>query len=215
MTSEPTEPEEAHVVPPYARVGVIGGAIMIFIAGLVWVGSIELEVGKIVNFGPGAIPKILALVLFVSGVAILLKGLFLRGEAAEAITVVYRPPLVLGLAIFLFALFIRGGDFGFFSTPRLGLMVVGPMTVFIAGFATPTARAKELAIMAFGLTAAMIVVFPGLLGVRIPVFPKFIENAVPPSFGVETAIMVLAAIWAVIAVGLYYFFYKLPETRRD
>jgi putative tricarboxylic transport membrane protein len=214
MTSEPAAPQRAGAVPRYARIDVIGGAVMVFIAGLVWDGAIGLSVGKIIDFGPGAMPRALAAILFVAGAAVLLHGLFQRAEEAEAITVAVRPPAMLAMAIILFALFIRGGDFWFLSTPRLGLMVVGPVTVFIAGFATPEANPRELVVMAFGLTAAALLVFVDLLGVPIPVFPGIVEKAIPPSFGVDAAVRVVYAVYGLLTAGLFVTFFGLPEMRR-
>ncbi len=214
MTSEPTAPQRTGAVPRYARIDVIGGAVMVFIAALVWNGAIGLSVGKIVHFGPGAMPRALGAILFVAGAAVLLHGLFQRGEEAEPLMVALRPPLILAIAIVLFGLFVRGGEFWLFSTPRLGLMVVGPLTVFIAGFATPEANPKELVVLAFGLTAAALLVFPDLLGVPIPVFPETIKDAIPPSFGVDAAVRVVYAAYGCLAAVLYVTFFGLPEMRR-
>lgn len=214
MTSEPNTPERAGDVPRYARTDVIGGAAMVFIAGLVWYGSIGLAVGKVINFGPGAMPKALAFILFFAGVAVLLNGLLQRPDGADVVSVALRPPLILGVAIVLFALFIRGGDFGFVTTPRLGLTLIGPVTVVIAGLATPEANLKELVVLAIGLTAAALLVFYDLLGVPIPVFPRFIQDAIPPSFGVDSAVRVLYAVYGVLAAILYVTFFRRPELRR-
>lgn len=215
MTSEPTIPEQTAYVPRYARADVIGGAVMVFIAGLVWYGAIELKLGAVIDFGPGFMPRVLAIILFVAGGAVLIRGLVQSGETAEPLKIAARPPLILSIAIVLFALFVRGGDFGFFTTPRLGLMVVGPLTVIISGLATPEANHKELVVMAFGLTAATMLVFPDLLGVSLPVFPGFIEAAIPPSFGTGNALRVLYVAYGVLTAGLYILFFKMPEMRRD
>jgi hypothetical protein len=215
MTSEPDMPERPGDVPRYARTDVIGGAVMVFIAGLVWYGSIGLSVGKVINFGPGAMPKALALILFVAGGAVLLNGLLQRARGADVVSVALRPPLILGLAIILFALFIRGGDFGLVTTPRLGLTVVGPLTVLIAGLATPEANPRELVVLAFSLTAAALLVFYDLLGVPIPVFPDIVEDAIPPWFGVDAAVRVAYAIYGALAAILFVTFFGLPEMRRD
>lgn len=215
MTSEPSAPERAGDVPRYARTDVIGGAVMVFIAGLVWYGSIGLAVGKIINFGPGAMPRALALILFIAGGAVLLHGLLQRADAADAVSVALRPPLILGLAIVLFALFIRGGDFGLITTPRLGLTLVGPVAVLVAGLATPEANLKELVVLALGLTAAALLVFYDLLGVPIPVFPEIVEDAIPPSFGIDAAVRVAYVIYGALTAALFVTFFGLPERRRD
>lgn len=214
MTSEPTAPRRTGVVPRYARIDVIGGALMLFIAGLIWFGAIDLDTGSIVNIGPGVMPKALSAILFAGGAVVLLRGLFASDEETEPLVLALRPILIVAAAIVLFGLFVRGGDFGIVSTPRFGLMGVGPLTVFIAGFATPEAKPRELLVLAFGLTAAMLMVFSDLLGVPIPVFPYFIERAIPPSFGVDAAVRVVYVLYGVLAAALYVVFFGLRETRR-
>lgn len=213
MTSEPTGTQKIGVLPVWARVDVIGGTVMVLIACLVFYGTIGLKLGTIINFGPGAIPRGLAIILFIAGGAVLFHGLRGRGDSADPVVLAFRPPMIMAFAIFIFALFIRGGEFGFITTPQLGLMVVGPLTVFIAGFATPEAKPKELVVMAFGLTAAVLVVFPDILGVPIPVFPKVIENAIPPSFGVGVAVRVLYGFYAVLTAILYRSFFGRGENQ--
>ncbi|MEJ8573998.1 tripartite tricarboxylate transporter TctB family protein [Microbaculum marinum] len=214
MELEPTGPHGSRTVPRYARVDVIGGAVMVFIAGLIWYGAIGLAVGNITNFGPGAMPRVLAGILLLAGGAVLVHGLFQRPGEAEPLTLALRPPLILTIAIFLFALFIRGGDFWFLTTPRFGIMVVGPSTVLIAGLATPEANLKELLVLAFGLTAAALLVFSDLLGVPIPVFPRGLENMIPPSFGLDAAVRVLYLVYGSVAAAFYVIFFGVPEALR-
>lgn len=213
MAFESPELKQPGTVPRYARTDVIGGAAMVFIAALIWYGAIGLDVGTIANFGSGATPKALAIVLFVAGGAVFLQGLKQRNEEAERFELALRPAAVVTLAILLFGLFVRGENFGLVSTPQLGLMVVGPLTVFIAGCATREARAGELLVLAFGLTAATLVVFPDLLGVSIPAFPKFVEKAIPAAFGYDTAIRVLYCAYGALAAVLYAAFFGLSEKR--
>ena len=215
MASEPNAPPREVIIPRYARIDVIGGVLMLGLAALIWVGAIGLATGKIINFGPGAMPRVLAALLFVAGGGVLLNGLTQKPRAAEALDLAWRPPVVLTLAIVLFALFIRGGDFGIVTTPRLGLMVMGPITVFLAGYATPEANAKELLALSFGMTAAMTVIFPDLLGVPIPVFPTAIQNAIPPSFGVDAAMRVMSVAYLALTGLLYLLFFGMPGARRD
>lgn len=201
-------------VQRWARVDVIGGAVMVVLAVMVGWGSIGLRLGPAVNFGPGALPLVLASVLALIGAAILLRGLLQPAGEAEALHLALRPVLVLGLAIVIFALFIRGGDVWLIQTPRLGLMVVGPLTVFLAGLATPEANPKELLVMAFALTAAILLVFADLLGVPIPVFPEVLADAIPPAFGTQAALRVLYASYAAISAGAWLLLFVRPG-RRD
>ncbi|MCR6673446.1 tripartite tricarboxylate transporter TctB family protein [Devosia ginsengisoli] len=215
MTSERVAMAPPSPVPHYRRIDVIGGATIIFIAGLIWYGAIELTVGQIANFASGALPKAISIILFAAGGWVFLHGLMQRGEEAERFEFAFRPTAIVVLAIVLFGLFIRGGDFGLISTPQLGLMVVGPLTVFIAGSATPQMQVRQLLILSFGLTAGMLLLFPDLLRAPIPVFPKFLQGAIPPSFGIGAAVRVLYAAYAALAAALYVVFYRMAETQRD
>ncbi len=94
-------------------------------------------------------------------------------------------------------------------------MIVGPLTVFIAGCATPDLHVKSLLVLAFALTAAMLLVFMDMLGVTIPVFPKFIQEPFTISFGIDTVVRAAYVAYAVFAAALYAIFFGFAEKRRD
>lgn len=214
MTSHQTKPQPT-VVPRFARVDVIGGALMIFLAALIWFGATALDGGTLVRIGSGALPRALAVILLVAGSVVLVQGLLQGNEQAERVYVAVRPAAIVLAAIAVFGLFVRGGDFGLISTPQLGLMIVGPLTVFIAGSATPEMDLKSLIVLSFGLTAAMLLIFMDLLSVTIPVFPKFIQDPLTFSLGIDLLVRIAYVAYAAIAAALYVAFYGLPEMRRD
>jgi hypothetical protein len=187
---------------------------MVFVASLVSFGAIGLDIGSITNFGSGAMPYALSIVLFVAGIALLLRGLTQRTDEAEPFEFALRPTATVAISIVLFGLFVRGGQFGPLSTPQLGLAVVGPFTVFIAGCASPETRTKELLVLAFGLTAAMLAIFADLLGVTIPIFPRFIQDAIPPAFGADAALRALYSAYGALAAILYVVFFGTSGKRR-
>lgn len=215
MTVQSTEGRRTAAVPLYARIDVIGGAAIILLAIAIWLGATELDAGALSRIGSGALPKGLAVILFVAGLAILLKGLLQSNEAAECFYVAVRPTAIVVASIVLFGVFIRGADFGFLSTPQLGLMVVGPITVFVAGNATPEMNVRQLIVLSFGLTAAMLLVFMDLLSVTIPVLPRFIQDPLTLSMGIDTLVRVGYAAYGVLAAVLYVIFFGWPELRRD
>lgn len=215
MTTHPTKGRRAFAVPHYARIDVIGGALIVFLAGGIWFGAIPLESGSLVRIGSGALPKAIAVILAVAGAAIFVKGLTQSDESAERFFVAVRPAAIVLGAIVLFGLFIRGGDFGLFSTPQLGLMIVGPLTVFIAGCATPELDVKPLLVVSFGLTATLLLVFSDMLSVTIPVLPRSIQEPLTLSLGIDTVVRLAYGAYAVLAAALYVFFFGLPEMRRD
>lgn len=215
MTTDPTRQPPAPVVPRLARIDVIGGALMIALAALIWTGTIGLDLGQVVNFGPGAMPRVLAALLGLAGAGVLLRGLVQGDAEAEPLAFAWRPTAILVLAVLIFALFIRGGQFWILTTPKLGLLVVGPVTAVVAGLATPEARLKELLVLAFGLTAAAMLVFADLLGVPIPVLPGALADLVPHSFGLDNAVRVAYAGYAALAGLLYLAFRGPPGQPRD
>jgi hypothetical protein len=208
MTSDPRDLTSARAVPRYARIDVLGGTGMVLFAGLVWFGAIGLDTGSVANFGPGAMPRALAVVLFVAGMALLARGVMQPRGEAEAVELALRPTAIVTLAIVLFGLFVRGGQFGPVSTPQLGLAVVGPLTVFVAGCASPQPRFGELLVLAFGLSAATLLVFADLLGVTIPTFPAFVAKAIPAWFGETTALRLLYCAYGLLAGALYLHLFR-------
>lgn len=213
MTTQPIGGRRPDAVPRHARIDVIGGALIVCLAGLIWFGAIELNTGTLVSIGPGALPKGLAVLMLAAGALILFQGLTQADDKAERFFIAVRPAAIVLTAIALFGLFIRGGNFGFFSTPQLGLMVVGPLTVFVAGCATPDLHVKSLLVMAFALTAAMLVVFVDVLGVTIPVLPKFIQEPFTISFGIDTVVRAAYATYAALASALYAVFFMAEKPR--
>lgn len=214
MTTQPIAGRRPEAIPRHARIDVIGGALIVLMAGLIWFGAIELNTGSLASIGPGALPKGLAVVLLAAGSLILFQGLTQSHDKAERFFVAVRPTMIVVAAISIFGLFIRGGDFGLVSTPQLGLMIVGPLTVFIAGCATPDLHVKSLLVLAFGLTAAMLVVFVDLLGVTIPVFPKMVQDPLTISFGIDTVVRAAYAAYAALAAALYVIFFTLAGKPR-
>lgn len=209
--SDATDTPPADDIPRHARVDVIGGAVIMLIAGLVWYGAIELDVGRLTRLGSGAMPKAIALLLSIAGGGLLANGLMRRSGESERFEFTLRPSVIIVAAMLIFGLFIRGGDFGIFSTPRLGLTVVGPLTVIIAGCAAPNARFGELVVTAFGLTAGLLLVFADLLGVPVPVFPDFLEAAIP--LGIDTATRLAYCVYGALAAALYVLIFRWGAQR--
>lgn len=212
--SEATDPSQTAAVQRRLRVDVVAGALVMFIAGLIWFGAIELEVGQLTRLGSGAMPKALALLLLAAGGWIMTSGMMGCDREAERLDLVLRPGTIVVAAMLVFAIFIRGGSFGPVSTPQLGLTVVGPLTVVIAGCAAYSIRFGELLVTALGLTAALLLVFADLLGVAVPVFPKFLEIAIDSSIGRDAAIRLAYVIYGVLAAILYGLIFGWGEKRR-
>jgi hypothetical protein len=206
----PTDQQCIHVVPRYARIDVIGGVLLVMIAFLIWYGAIELEFGSIADIKSGALPKIMSVALLIAGLGIFLEGMFQPPENSERFEIAVRPAALIILSIVVFGFFIRGGKFGLVSMPQLGLLAVGPLTVFIAGCAAQTVRLRSLLVLAFGLTSALLLIFVDILSVNIPVYPKALGALLNFHLGEYFALRAGYIAYAIAALGLYVIFYK-PE----
>ena len=78
------------------------------------------------------------------------------------------------IGVFLFALTIRGYDFGAFSVPVLGMSVATPLAIIFAGAAAKDVRFGELLIFTAVLTVICIGLFRFALGLSLPVAPWLI-----------------------------------------
>jgi hypothetical protein len=60
----------------------------------------------------------------------------------------------------------------------------------------------------------MLLVFMDLLSVTIPVFPKFIQEPLTLSIGIDFLVRLAYLAYGVLAAMLYVIFFGLPERRR-
>lgn len=188
---------------------VVGGGALVALAAVALWALRDLDVGTLGQMGPAFLPRALAVMVGASGIALIVIGVTRSGERISGVAL--RGALVVPLAILLFALTIRPVDLGFFHTPGLGLMVAGPLTVIVGGFATTDARLRELVPLAFLLIAFCIVLFGDLLNLPIPVFPE----AIRPYFGGLSHRGILRAIAAgMTAIGLVTGYLAWAASRR-
>lgn len=192
-------------LPPYLRIDVVGGILVCVAALVVWFGSMSLSVGELRYFGPGFLPRILAAVMLICGIALVVVG-FTQTTAAERVFIAVRGPIVVGISILFFALTIRGSTIGALPIPQLGLLVTGPLTVIIAGMGSGEARLRELIILGIALTAASVLIFSDALSMSLPVFPGIFESDIVVAWGVDLPRRVAVAAYAAIAYGLWLAF---------
>jgi putative tricarboxylic transport membrane protein len=200
MTELPLAPTD---IPRYRRIDVIGGVLVCAIAVAIWLDSMGLAVGELSYFGPGFMPRILATVLLVCGLALLVFGLTQPPSAAEGLVFAMRGPIAIGLAILLFALTIRGIWLGPVRIPQFGILLTGPLTVIVAGLGGARARVRELIVLGIGLTAASVLVFADALNMQLPVFPAVIEHMMPVAWGLDWPRRIAVLAYAVLGYGLW------------
>ena len=145
------------------------GLFMIVLAGLALFLSRDLPTGTLRQLGPGMLPKSFAVICAALGLLLSLNSLRHKGEKLAGWS--WRGVLfVLGGAC-LFGLTIRGFEIGPLKVPALGMLVSGPLVVFVAGLAAEDVKLKELTIFAIAMTAACALLFKYALSLPIPLAP--------------------------------------------
>jgi hypothetical protein len=143
----------------------VSGLVLVALALFaIWL-TRDLPQGTLRAMGPAMLPRWLAIGVGLCGVALVAISLFRHGDPLERFT--FRGPLVVAIAILCFGVTIRGFNLGGIQVPLLGLMVSGPLAIFISGFASPEARLRDLLILALALTAFCMALFGDLLNLPI------------------------------------------------
>jgi putative tricarboxylic transport membrane protein len=156
------------------------GASLLGIAAIaLWQGS-DLELGTLRQMGPGMLPRVLAVLVGLCGIAIGVRSLLhvspqVAGaasgagaapgvEAGRSVWSSLRAPVFLVLAATAFGLCVR----------PLGLVIAAPLAILISTWASPETKRLESLWFALGMTAFCIVLFWTLLKLPIPVAPWLI-----------------------------------------
>lgn len=135
------------------------GLFLVILAALVFWQTNDLAVGTVRALGPGMMPRVLATLCGICGIALIVFSLIKDGAALERWSV--RGPLfILGAAI-VFGLTIR----------PLGLFVAGVATVILGSLASHDSRFVESVVFGVVMTTFCWVLFKVLLSLPIPVAP--------------------------------------------
>lgn len=145
---------------------------------LVVLGLVALWAGRDLPFmteggvGSGLLPRALAVILTLLGIV---QIAVIWSEPPESTgTWPLRDMLPVLIGVFLFAITVRGYDFGAFSVPVLGMSVATPLAIILSGLAAKDVRLGELLVFAVILTAVCIGLFRFALGLSLPVAPWLI-----------------------------------------
>jgi len=139
-----------------------GGIALIAIAVFALWASSDLQGMHGFSFGAGTVPRMFALLLLGLGAAVTVMGL--TADGPQLATYHWRGPLFVSLAIVAFAISIR----------PLGLVFSGLTSFLIAALGTPETRWTETVIVGVCLTIGCAVLFPYVLGLPMPLFPRFL-----------------------------------------
>lgn len=135
------------------------GVLLLAVAGFaLWQGA-GLAAGTWSQLGPGMLPRTLAIVVGILGLALVVESMLSAGERLERWSI-RGPVLILGAAV-AFGLTVR----------PLGLAVSGPLCMLIGAFASKETRWGEAIGFAAVMTVFCLGLFKWALGLPIPVAP--------------------------------------------
>lgn len=164
MSETSTQRAASSILPKWIRApqDFFGGIALMAIALFALWASSDLQGMHGFSFGAGTAPRMFAVLLLGLGAAITVVGLTADGPALA--TYHWRGPLFVSLAIVAFAVGIR----------PLGLVVSGFASFMIAALGTPETRWMETVIVGVCLTIGCALLFPYVLGLPMPLFPRFL-----------------------------------------
>ncbi len=135
----------------------LGGSSLVALALFALWASKDLGVGRLRAVGPGMLPRVIAMLVGLAGVALVAASLVKEGDPLGRWSV--RAPLFVCLGAVGFALTIRSP----------GLVVAGPLVALVSGAASRETRFKELVVFAIAITAFCIALFRYALHLPIPI----------------------------------------------
>jgi len=164
MSDTPSHGHDKSVVPKWIRSpqDFIGGMVLIAVAIFALWASSDLQGMHGFSFGAGTAPRMFAVLLLALGAAVTIVGIVTEGPPMAGYA--WRGPLFVSLAIVFFAIAIR----------PLGLVVSGLATFLISALGTHETRWFETVIVGLCLTVGCAVLFPYVLGLPMPLFPRFL-----------------------------------------
>ncbi|GMO98708.1 hypothetical protein ABIA00_002744 [Bradyrhizobium ottawaense] len=140
----------------------VGGVILMALALFALWASSDLQGMRGFSFGAGTAPRMFGGLLVALSAGIALTGLLTDGPAMAHYS--WRGPMFVMAAILFFALAIR----------PLGLVVTAFASFMIAATGSHETRWLEAAIVGACLTLGCAILFPYVLGLPMPMFPRFL-----------------------------------------
>lgn len=141
---------------------VFAGLFFVAVGVGVFILSRGYGIGTPAHLGPGVFPMLLSGLLVALGLAIAIVAM--RERAAAALTLSWRPLVVITAAVALFG----------FALEPLGLLAVVAILVLLSRVARPGQGVVESLVLAFGVAAVASVLFSTVLGLPVPVWPAFV-----------------------------------------
>jgi putative tricarboxylic transport membrane protein len=140
----------------------IGGIALMAVAAFALWASSDLQGMHGFSFGAGTAPRMFAILLFGLGAAVMIVGIVSDGPQLQRMS--WRGPLFVSLGILFFAFAIR----------PLGLVISGLASFLISALGSHETRWIEATIVGICLTVGCALLFPYVLGLPMPLFPRFL-----------------------------------------
>jgi hypothetical protein len=140
----------------------IGGVVLMALALFALWASSDLQGMHGFSFGAGTAPRMFGVLLLLLGAGIALTGLLSEGPRLAHYA--WRGPLFVSMAILFFALSIRS----------LGVVFTAFASFMIAAMGTHETKLVEALIVGACLTLGCSILFPYVLGLPMPMFPRFL-----------------------------------------
>jgi putative tricarboxylic transport membrane protein len=164
MSDTPSQGPGRGFLPKWVRgpQDFVGGiALMALALFALWACS-DLQGMHGFSFGAGTAPRMFSVLLLGLGAAVMTVGI--TSEGPQLARMSWRGPLFVSLGILFFAFAIR----------PLGLVISGLASFLIAALGSHETRWLEAVIVGICLTAGCAVLFPYVLGLPMPLFPRFL-----------------------------------------
>jgi putative tricarboxylic transport membrane protein len=140
-----------------------GGIAVVGVAAYAFWQGKDLAMGTLGGMGPGMLPKSLAVLLGLLGALLAVNSLLDPGARLSRFS--FRGPVFVLGAIVAFGVTVRPG----------GLLVAGPLAIFIAACASHESRWGETLVYGALMTAFCIGLFKFALGLPIPLAPWLLD----------------------------------------
>jgi putative tricarboxylic transport membrane protein len=164
MSDTPSEAPVKSILPKWVRgpQDFVGGLVMVAFALFALWASSDLQGMHGFSFGAGTAPRMFAVLLLLLGAAVAVMGVLNDGPGIAAYS--WRGPLFVSASIVFFAVSIR----------PLGVVVTAFASFMIAALGSEETKWLEATIVGACLTLGCALLFPYVLGLPMPMFPRFL-----------------------------------------
>jgi len=164
MTDTPSDDAGRSIMPKWIKCpqDFVGGFVLCAVAIFALWASSDLQGMHGFSFGAGTAPRMFAILLLGLGGAIMVTAILNEGPAVAHYS--WRGPLFVMAGIVFFAIAIR----------PLGLVVSGLASFLISALGSHETRWVEAVVVGVCLTIGCALLFPYVLGLPMPLFPRFL-----------------------------------------